>query len=356
LSVSVSQSGQGGPSRARRKIAAAVVLCAALAAAAIYGALRITDGDRERDLQAWQGKLGIVADSRAAAVDHWLQGQFSGLTQIARNTALQLYFTQITATSASPDKADTDIARAGYLRNLLTVIADRMGFDQPAQGPRVAANVQRIGVAGIALIAMDGRVIAATDGMPSVRGRTLDNLSRGAPGEARLLDLYLDSTGDASIGFAVPIFAVQAEESAAGQVGWVVGIKRPAAELYPLLRQPGAVWNTAEALLVRRVDAGIEYLSPTRAADDVLGRLFAADTPRLAAAFALENPGGFAIRRDYQGRDVLVSARKIRAAPWTLFYKIDRAEALGPSDDRVRRLLIWMLGAIVVVIAIVIAA
>ena len=148
------------------------------------------------------------------------------------------------------------------------------------------------------------------------------------------------------------IFAVQADKGASGQVGWVVGIKRAAAELYPLLRQPGTVWNSAEALLVRQVDAGIEYLSPTKAADDNPGRIFAADTPRLAAAFALGKPGGFAIRRDYQGRDVLLSARKIRAAPWTLFYKIDRAEALGPSDDRARRLLIWMLGAIVAVIAV----
>ena len=337
-------------------MAAAVLLCAALTAVALYGALRLTDADRERDLHAWQGKLGIVADSRAAAIDRWLQSQFSGLTQIARNTALRLYFTQITATSAAPDKTDTDIARAGYLKNLLTVIAHRMGFDTPAQGPRVAANVRRIGVAGIALIAMDGRVIAATDGMPTVQGRILNSLTQGAAGEARLLDLYLDSTGHHSIGFAAPIFAVQAENGAAGQVGWVVGIKRAAAELYPLLKQPGAVWHTAEALLVRRVDAGIEYLSPSRAADDILGRLFAADTPRLAAAFALEKPGGFAIRRDYQGRDVLLSARKIRTAPWSLLYKIDRAEALGSSDERARRLLIWMLGAIVAVIAIVFAA
>lgn len=356
MSVSESHSGKQGESRARRRIAAAGLLCLALTAAAIYGAIRFADGDRERDLHVWQGKLGIVADSRAAAVDRWLQSQFSGLTQIARNTALQLYFSQIAAASAAPDKVDTDIAHAGYLRNLLTVIAHRMSFDQPADGPRVAANVQRIGVAGIALIAMDGRLITATDGMPSIRGRIQDMLSEGPQGEPRLLDLDLDSTGNHSIGFAAPIFAVQGEGGATDQVGWVVGIKRAAAELFPLLRQPGTVWDTAEALLVRRVDAGIEYLSPTRAADDNPGRIFAADTPGLAAAFALEKPGGFAIRRDYRGLDVLLSARKIRAAPWTLLYKIDRAEALGPSDDRAHRLLIWMLGAIVTVVAFIVAA
>ena len=356
MSVRVTQSGQQGASSARQKIAAAVLLCAGFTAVAIYGSLRLTDADRERDLQAWQGKLGIVADSRASAVDRWLQSQFAGLTQIAQNTALQLYFTQITAASSAQDKADKDIARAGYLRNLLTVVAHGMGFDQPADGARVAANVQRSGVAGIALVTVNGRVITATEGTPSLKGRILDSLSQGRAGEARLLDLYLDNTGNHSIGFAVPVFAVQADAGAAGQVGRVVGIKRAAAELYPLLRQPGTVWDTAEALLVRRVDAGIEYLSPTRAADNVLGRLFATDTPGLAAAYALEKPGGFAIRRDYQGHDVVLAARKIRTAPWTLIYKIDRAEALGPSDDRARRLLIWMLVSIVAVIAVVIAA
>ena len=356
MSVTVTQSGQQGTSRAHQKIAAAVLLCAGLTAVAIYGSLRLTEADRERDLQAWQSKLGIVADSRAAAVDRWLQSQFAGLARIAQNTSLQLYFTQITTTSTARDKADTDIARAGYLRNLLTVVAHGMGFDQPADGARVAANVQRSGVAGIALVTMKGRVITATDDMPSLLGRILDSLSQGRAGEARLLDLYLDNSGNHTVGFAVPVFAVQADVSAAGQVGWVVGIKRVAAELYPLLRQPGTVWDTAEALLVRRVDAGIEYVSPTRAADNVLGRLFASDTPGLTAAYALENPGGFAIRRDYQGHDVLLSARKIRTAPWTLIYKIDRAEALGPSDDRARRLLIWMLVSVVAIIAVVIAA
>lgn len=356
MSVSEAQFGHWGPSRARRKIGTAVLLCAVLTAVAIYGAFRLAHDDRQREVQVWQSKLGIVADSRAAAVDGWLQSQFAGLTQIAQNNALQLYFTQMTANLDNIDKSDTDIARAGYLRNLLTVMAHRMGFDQAPHGPNVAANVPRIGVAGIALLAMDGRLIAATEGMPSLQDRVLNDLSPDPAGETRLLDLYLDSTGHHSIGFAAPIFSVQAQGHRTDQLGWVIGIKRAAADLYPLLIQPGAVWRSAEALLVRRVDAGIEYLSPTRAADNAIGRLLAADTPNLAAAFAIENPGGFGIRRDYQGRDVLVSARKIRAAPWTLYYKIDRAEALGPSDDRTWRLLIWLLGGITAVIAVVVAA
>jgi len=53
---------------------------------------------------------------------------------------------------------------------------------------------------------------------------------------------------------------------------------------------------------------------------------------------------------------VLLSARRIRTAPWSLFYKIDRDEALGPGDDRVRKLLMGILGVIVAVIGLVVAA
>lgn len=356
MSVPVSRSGKRGPSGARAKVAAAAVLCGALAAASVYGGLRLAESGRERDLQAWQGKLGIVADSRAAAVDSWLEGQFAAIGQIAGNAAVQLYATQIAAAASTRDKAEANQARAGYLRNFLSVIADGKGFARPVDGPRVAANVSRTGVAGIAVIARDGRVLAATDGMPPVRGRILDTLSLASDGEARLLDLYREKTGAYSIGFAVPVFAVQAENTAADQVGWVVGVKPVAEELYPLLRQPGTVWHSAEGLLVRRVDAGIEYLSPTGADDGGPGRLFAADTRNLAGAFAVGNPGGFALRRDYRGREVLLAARRIRAAPWTLYYKIDRDEALGPADARARRLLAWMLGALVAAIAVIAAA
>jgi HD-GYP domain-containing protein (c-di-GMP phosphodiesterase class II) len=356
LSIPVPHSGRWKEAGARQRISLALLLGGVFLAAATYGAFRFTETDRERDLHAWQSQLGIVADSRTAAVEGWLQNQFAGLTQIAQNTALQLYFTQITTASAVPDKAETDIARAGYLNNLLTVIANRMGFDQAPKGPRVAANVDRIGVSGIALVTQEGRVITATANMPSLQGRILNSLSKGVQGEPHLLDLFQDKLGKYSIGFAVPIFAVQAENTGAGQVGWVVGVKHAAAELFPLLKQPGAVWKSAEALLVRRVQSGVEYVSPTQAGDNVLGRIFAIDTPSLAAAYGLEKPGGFAIRRDYKGQDVLLSVRKIRTAPWTLLYKIDREEALGPSDERTQRTLIWVIVSFIAVIAIVVAA
>jgi PAS domain S-box-containing protein len=340
----------------RRKGLAAGLVVVALVALSVVSAVRFSNTERERTLHTWQVRLGIIADSRAREVETWLAQQFDGLAQIAGNTSLQLYLTELTARKASPGKANQDLARTDYLRNLLTVLAHRMGFSQEPVGPNVAANVRRIGIAGIALVAMDGRILVATEGMPPVEGRFEVFLAQATPGQAQMLDLHRDSTGAPALAFAQPIFAVQAEQAAANQIGWVFGVKQAGPELYPLLKQPGAVWSTTEAILVRRAAAGIDYISPTRQGDEPLTRLLSADTPRLAASFAMATPGGFGLRRDYQGNDVLVTARKISRAPWTLLYKIDRAEALGPSDDRANRLLLILLFGIAAIVAAIIAA
>lgn len=356
MSRSGSVAGQPSTPAVGRKGLAAGIVVLALVVLAVFGAVRFSNAERERELHIWQVRLGIIADSRAKEVETWLARQFDGLGQIAGNASLQLYLTELTTGSASPGKINQDLARTDYLRNLLTVLAHRMGFAQEPVGPRVAANVRRIGIAGIALVAMDGKTLVATGGMPPVEGRFEKFLAQATAGQSQLLDLYRDGTGAPALAFAVPIFAVQATENAASQIGWVLGVKQAGPELYPLLKQPGAVWSTTEAILVRRAAAGIDYVSPTRQGDEPLTRLLAADTPRLAAAFGLETPGGFALRRDYQGNDVLVTARKISRAPWTLLYKIDRTEALGPSDDRANRLLLILLFGIAAIVAAVTAA
>lgn len=332
------------------------LIAGTLVVLSVAGAVRFSNAERERELHTWQVRLGIIADSRAKEVETWLARQFDGLGQIAENTSLQLYLTALTSGEASPGKASQDLARTDYLRNLLTVLAHRMGFAQEPVGPRVAANVRRIGIAGIALVTLDGKALVATEGMPPVEGRFRTFLAQSTAGQSQMLDLYRDSTGASALAFAVPIFALQAQTNTANQIGWVLGVKQVGAELYPLLKQPGAVWSTTEAILVRRAAAGIDYISPTRRGDEALTRLLAADTPRLAASFALDTPGGFALRRDYQGNDVLVTARKISRAPWTLLYKIDRAEALGPGDDRANRLLLILLFGIAAIAAAVTAA
>jgi len=306
---------------------------------------RFADAERARELAQWQARLALVADTRAAAVDGWLARQFDELTGLAENEALQVYATGLADGARAPAAAAEAEAFAGYLRNLLAVVADRAGFAGRPLGPDAAANVRRIGVAGLALVDQGGAIIAATEGMPAIDGRLRAFLATTPPGERGLLDIHRGPAGTPTMAFAVPL-AVSGGNGGTRQIGWVLGVKEVARELFPLLRQPGATWQTAEAMLVRRAGAGIEYLSPTRDGKGPLELTLAADADRLAAAYAVANPGGFAQRRDYRAEPVLATGRAIAGAPWTLVYKIDAAEALGDAENRLARLVTILLLAV----------
>ncbi len=318
-------------------IAAAVLLVMAIGGAALI--VRFVDSEWQRELRAWQVRLGIVADSRFAAVDDWLDRQFEELAGLADNASLQLYMTQLATGATNPDDADVADAQGEYLQNLLAVTATRAGFVDTSAASSVAANLARAGTGGIALIDAKGLTLAATQGMPPLAGKLREFVSGLTSGERGLLDLYLDFAGRPAMAFAIPIFAVQGNRDANSQIGTVVGVKEVGDELFPLLRQPGETGETALAVLVRRSGAVIEYLSPLPDGKPPLSLRLAVDTPDLDAAFATATPGGFdATRHDYRNREVLVTSRSFNKAPWTLIYTIERGEALDDAEWRLRLL------------------
>ncbi len=336
------------------KLAAIAVGLLAVAVLGVILAVRFADSERERDLRAWQIRLGIVADSRADAVNRWIGDQMATVTGLAENASLQLYFADIQS-QGDEGPAGRESAQAGYLRNLLVVTADRTGFKGPVLGPDVPANVSRVGVAGLALTDAEGKVLAATPGMPPLTGRLAEVLAARKPGDVALFDLHVGVGGDPTIGFAAPVFAVQDDPGTSREIGLVVGIRTVGKEFYDLLEQPGDTLETSETMLVRREGPTIRYLSALRDGTPPLSRALAADTPDLAAAFAVDKPGGFAIKRDYRGTDVLVTGRALARVPWVLVRKVDAAEALAEIDARRRNLLAAFLGAILLAAVIVVA-
>ncbi|HUL10202.1 MAG TPA: HD domain-containing phosphohydrolase [Candidatus Acidoferrum sp.] len=321
-------------------IAAAALLIMAIGGAALI--VRFVDSEWQRELRTWQVRLGIVADSRFAAVDDWLDRQFEELAGLADNASLQLYMTQLATSASSPDDADVADAQAEYLQNLIAATATRAGFIDSSAAAAVPANLARTGTGGIALIDGKGQTVAATQGMPPLAGRLRDFLGGLKPGERGLLDMYLDTMGKPAMAFAIPVFAVQGNRDAASQIGTVVGVKEVADELFPLLHQPGETSETALAVLIRRNGAAIEYLSPLPDGKSPLSLHMAADTADLDAAFAIATPGGFKpLRHDYRSREVLVTSRAFDKAPWTLMYTIAHAEALGAAQERLQ----WLTAA-----------
>lgn len=340
MAVAVSEGGGGsrGFNRLERRLVIAAVVLLALVVAGGALVVRFVGQEWQRDLAAWQIRMGLVADSRYAAVDDWLSRQFADVTGLAENASLQLYMNQLSEGGEGED-ADVMDAQSEYLRNLLEATAARAGFVDRDRGADVGANVQRVGTGGVALLDGNGRMVVGTAGMPPLAGPLRDFIAGLKPGERNLLDVHLNAAGRPAMAFAMPIFAVQGNRDAASQIGVVVGVKEVADELYPLLRQPGETNSTAITVLLRQNGAAIEYLSPLPDGTPPLSLRMAADTPDLDAAFAIDKPGGFQQRLDYRNRSVLVTSRRFGQAPWTLMTTIDRDAALHESQVRWQRLM-----------------
>ena len=317
-----------------------------LVVAALYFTPKFIDDERQREMRAWQIRLGIIADSRAAAVNEWADRNFAALRELAENASLQLYMTELTMGDGDKARVTDEAAEAGYLRNLLTATANRAGFTPSPAGWDVRANVERVGVVGIGLFDAGGRSIVATPGMPPLAGRIRDAVAKALGGEPALIDIYTGASNLPTMGFVLPVFAVHGETAGAKGIGVVVGIRVIGRDLFTRLAQPGEIAKTAETYLVRSAGAVVDYLSPLADGTPPLKRSLALDTSDLAAAYALEKPGGFAIRKDYAGAEVLVASRSLATLPWILVRKVSRAEALGETESRLRT----MLGIFVLVI------
>lgn len=328
---------------------------AGIIAAALYFTFYFVDQERERSLQEWQVRLGIVADSRTASVNEWIEQNFATIRELAENASLQIYMDELLASEGDKSGVTDEAAQAGYLRNLLVATADRTGFKPPEQAGEVAANVERAGVAGLGLVDANGRSIVSSPGMPPVTGRIRKALAQALEGEPALVDVFLGPGGEPSIGFALPVYGIQSDEGAEG-IGAIIGIRTIDEGLYNRLNQPGESSETSETYLVRATGATVEYLSPLADGTPPLKRSFALDTKDLAASYAIEKPGGFAIRHDYAGDEVLVTSRPLANIPWLLVRKVSRSEALAGTETRLNTILtvfvLIIIGVTVTIIAV----
>ena len=111
-------------------IGAAMVVAVGLA---VFGTFYFIEGERQREVQAWQVRLGIVADGRAAAVNGWVEQNFSHVRELAENASLQLYMSELALGGGEPelgakgeknDPADAEEEAGRELADLVVVNAD----------------------------------------------------------------------------------------------------------------------------------------------------------------------------------------------------------------------------------------
>ena len=325
--------------RVNTVVAIAVAVLLVVIGSGVFFSFRFVENERARVLNEWQIRLGIVADSRVAQVNEWIAVNFDTIADLTENASLQLYMTELQQAAGDKSEVTDGAAQLGYLRNLLVAIADRNGFVPDGPVAEANSNVEAAGTAGMALTNADGQPIVITPEMPPQNTKLRTALAKSLDGEPAIVDMYMGVTNQPIIGFALPIFSVQGDSGSKG-IGVAMGVRMVDDELFDLLKQPGDTSKTSETYLVRKTKNTVEYLSPLRDGTGALKRSMDAETPDLAAAFALDKPGGFDIKRDYTGDDVLVISRAIADVPWVLVRKISTTEALAANESRLRNILI----------------
>jgi PAS domain S-box-containing protein len=315
------------------------------------------DNERDQAKTEWRTRMGIVADSRAADINRWFDEQFGDLQGIAGNQAVQVYLQQIAQLSTDPTQADQVEGLKEYLRNIITVTADRAGFTVKVQADLSVNETQPV-LGGILIVDEKGNVLAASPNAPTYDGELKAFASAVPPGQKAVSDLYLNDKNVPSLRFVVPILAQQSEGSGTEQVGRIIGVKQVADDLYGRLAQPGETTQTGHSVLVQLKDNKLTYLSPINDQQHPIAPLsspLGIDATDYDVVFGVQNPGGFATdKKNYQGVPVLVTSRALSAVPWVLVYTVSYEEALGAAEARFRTLtavLFLTVGLIAVIIA-----
>ncbi|MGF1626382.1 MAG: HD-GYP domain-containing protein [Alphaproteobacteria bacterium] len=338
--------------RARNKIGLIALLLVVAAVASIVAAVRLVEDTGERELRAWQVRLGIVADSRASVLGEWIAVQAGEVEVIAANPSVALTMTELAMAEGDRTQVLDFDGQAAYLRNYLTSVGERAGFAlAPPSGAGVPAGRPR--TMGLAIVDPYGVVVSATRDMPLIDGELADWI-RTAPRDApSFIDAYVSEEGT-RIGFMAPIHRLQTAPESANYVGMVVGLRPLGDEFRALLDQPGTTEESATTLVLRTVAGRVEVIAATDEAIAPLSVVAQADAP-VAAALVFADDDGFVEAVGHAGAEVLVSVRPVPGTPWLVAYQLDRDEALAESDSRLNRMLVFLLLIIGLLVGIMVA-
>jgi HD-GYP domain-containing protein (c-di-GMP phosphodiesterase class II) len=309
---------------------------------------RFTAMDMARDMQTWQEKLNLIAESRSAAVNGWVADHFKELRVLSTNPSLQLYMTELDGAKRS---ASEPLPQQAYLRNLLVFTAERSGFVAPVNaGAGIGANVREESRSGLALINKQGQVVVSTLMLDVTKEALVQVAQNMEPGKEKLLDLQKDKDGILYMGFAVPVYAIQGDRTPESQIGVVIGVKEVSDNLFSLLKHPGVTEKTLETVLVREEDGKVEYLSPLQDGTSALTKVLEDKNVKTNNEYLLwKAPGTFASgNKDYRNKEVLATSRAIVGTSWVLVVKADKDEALFDSNQR--RAGVVMIGMLIIAV------
>ena len=99
--------GEGSKGKVNRMVAIGIVVLLAVIGAGVFFAFQFVEGERQRALNEWQIRLGIVADSRVAEINEWIDGNFDVIADLTENASLQLYLTELSDSKGDSGQSPT---------------------------------------------------------------------------------------------------------------------------------------------------------------------------------------------------------------------------------------------------------
>lgn len=305
----------------RRRALYALGLLVLVTVAAVAGILIYAENERERLREQWQIRLGIVADSRAAAVEGWLQQRRAETLRLAQNRAIQFFLVDRADPEVPPEAVD---ARLRYVEDLLVNEAERTGYLKPELGD--AAN------GGFILLDIDGSVIARTTAAPAVQTAAPD-ISRKDSLTVRVSPMFDGGGGVPMISVTAPVVPVEGLRG--DPIGFITGFVRLEEDFFALLKQPGDISGQTLTELVQDEGDVLRVVSP--------GMAEAAGAQQGYARALSGQSAGAGLFVGPDGQQVLGVSRTIRDVPWTLVRLIDRDTALAGGERR-----IWSMAGVLV--------
>jgi len=295
---------------------------------------KLSQSEVDRDSQNWQYRLSLMADVREDLFNSWMSQQYDTLNSLASNQSLKLYLSQIT-NSKTNSQSDVQAAQRTYLQNLLLQTARNTGFHEDIAPNPIKANVATTRHSGIAIITSKGNVVVATPGMPLLDKLTLEKVRQVATSRnQQIRDIYLNKQNQQVLVFIVPAPAITNTNASNAAAASIVGIRTLNNSLYPLLDKEIFSTKNDETLLVRRHQGSVVYLNKNNLNHEGMFLKLPRDPENLAAAYALDNPGAFAIKNNYSGESVLFMSRELQGTNWLLLQTISASEALQGSESR----------------------
>jgi PAS domain S-box-containing protein len=314
----------------------AVIALALLFISGIFFIYYFVQYEKNRDGIIWQDKLLQLTSMETRAVDNWIGEHIKGIAAIADNTTVKLYIASLLAGGQGPEQHSYN----RYIRELLILKSSELGFDAGyAEGLNFNRGVEP--QSGLLIVDPQGKFIAAGNSGFKLPDSIANGIKSGRFSKTiGAEDLPDRENKSLRLGFAAPIYSPQTnrDDPNAQPVAYLVGVRDAGNHLTRLLRGNLLSQTDENISLLKKVGDSIVYLVNLKDDPPLLSRVFAFDTPELAAAAAAKNPGQFQQKIDYSGREVLLQSATLQYLPWVLMHQIDKQRALFESNAHAKLL------------------